>query len=143
MPYKDIAQGARDLAENRIQFLLSSLGVVQPVIAADKVRVIAVGGRQRTPLVPGAPTVTEAGYPGLAMETTSGFYGPKVMPLDLRQRIGREVVEAAGEPTLSQRISSSGQDMRLEGPEGLARALVQQAERAASIAKILGMTAKN
>ena len=143
IPYKDVVQAGRDLAESRIQFLLSSLAVVQPLVEAGKIRVVAVGGRQRTPLVPGAPTVVEAGYPGLQMETTSGFYGPKGMPLELRQRIGAEVVEAASDPTIAQRISSSGQAMQPGGPEELARALKQQAEHAANIAKVLGMAAKN
>ena len=143
IPYKDVVQAGRDLGENRIQFLLSSLAVVQPLVEAGKIRVVAVGGQKRTPLVPGAPTVVEAGFPGLQMETTSGFYGPRGMALELRQRIGREVVEAASEPSVAQRISSSGQDMQTGGPEQLAAALKQQAERAAEIAKILGMTARN
>jgi tripartite-type tricarboxylate transporter receptor subunit TctC len=143
VPYRDIIQAGRDLGENRIQLLLSSLAVVQPLIAAGKVRVVAVGGRARTDLVPGAPTVIEAGFPGLNMETTSGFYGPKVMPLDLRQRIGAEVVEAAKDATIAERIARSGQAMVAGGPQELAAALKQQAARAAEIAKVLGMPAKN
>jgi tripartite-type tricarboxylate transporter receptor subunit TctC len=115
--------------------------VVKPLIEAGKVRVVGVG--RRTPLAPGAPTVTEAGYPSLQIETTSGFYGPRGMPLELRQRIGREVVEVTSDPTISQRIASSGQDVRTGGPEAMAQTLKQQAERAAQIAKVLGMSAKN
>ena len=74
VPYRDVVQAGRDLGEGRIQFLLSSYAVVAPLLQADKVRVVAVG--VRTSLVPGAPTVVEAGYPVLHMETTSGFYGP-------------------------------------------------------------------
>ena len=77
------------------------------------------------------------------METTSGFYGPKDMPLDLRRRIGAEVVAAANEPAVAQRISASGQEIRTSGPDELAAALKQQAARAAEIAKILGMAVKN
>jgi len=141
IPYKDVMQGGRDLGENRIQFLVSSYAAVQPLIEAGKVRVVGVGGR--TALAPGVPTVTEAGYPSLQIETTSGFYGPRGMPLDLRQRIGRDVVEATNDPTISKRISSSGQDVRTGGPEEMTQTLQQQAKRAAEIAKILGMTAKN
>jgi tripartite-type tricarboxylate transporter receptor subunit TctC len=141
IPYKDVMQGGRDLGENRIQFLVSSYAAVQPLIAAGKVRVVGVGGR--TSLAPGVPTVTEAGYPSLQIETTSGFYGPRGMPLELRQRIGREVVEVTNDPAISQRIAASGQDVKTGGPEDMARTLQQQARRAAEIAKVLGMTAKN
>jgi tripartite-type tricarboxylate transporter receptor subunit TctC len=141
IPYKDVMQGGRDLGENRIQFLVSSYAAVQPLIEAGKVRVVGVGAR--TSLAPGVPTVTEAGYPSLQIETTSGFYGPRGMPLELRQRIGREVVEVTNDPAISQKIAGSGQDVKTGGPEDMARTLKQQAQRAAEIAKILGMTAKN
>ena len=141
IPYKDVIQGARDLGENRIQFLVSSFAVVQSLIEAGKVRVIGVG--VRTPLAAGVPTVTEAGYPSLQIETTSGFYGPRGMPLELRQRIGAEVVAVVNDPSVSQRIASSGQDIRTGGPEEMAQTLKEQARRAAEIASILGMSPKN
>jgi tripartite-type tricarboxylate transporter receptor subunit TctC len=140
IPYKDVMQGGRDLGENRIQFLVSSYAAVKPLIEAGKVRVVGVGGR--TALAPGVPTVTEAGYPSLQIETTSGFYGPRGMPLALRQQIGADVVAALNDPSISQRIASSGQDVRTGGPDAMAQTLKQQAQRAAEIAKILGMTAK-
>jgi len=141
IPYKDVMQGGRDLGENRIQFLVSSYAAVQPLIAAGKVRVVGVGGR--TSLAPGVPTVTEAGYPSLQIETTSGFYGPRGMPLALRQQVGADVVAVVNDPAISQRIASSGQDVRTGGPDEMAQTLKQQAQRAAEIAKVLGMTAKN
>ena len=114
VPYRDVIQAGRDLGEGRIQFLLSSYAVVAPLVQADKVRVVAVG--VRTSLVPGAPTVVEAGYPVLHMETTSGFYGPKGMPLDLRARIGADVVAAASDPTIGERIADLGADHEDGGP---------------------------
>jgi tripartite-type tricarboxylate transporter receptor subunit TctC len=140
IPYKDVVQAGRDLGENRIQFLLSSFAVVKPMIEAGKVHIVGVGGR--TPLAPGAPTVTEAGYPSLQIETTSGFYGPRGMPLELRQRIGADVVGVVNDPVISQRIASSGQDIRTGGPDEMAQTLKAQARRAAEIAKVLGMAAK-
>jgi tripartite-type tricarboxylate transporter receptor subunit TctC len=142
VPYRDVVQAGRDLAEARIHFLLSSYAVVRPLVEAGKVKVIAVGGRERTSVIPGAPTVAEAGYPGLNMETTSGFYGPRGMPLALRERIAAEVIAAASEPSVAAKIVASGQIMRTQGPADLALALKDQAATAARIAAILGMQKK-
>jgi tripartite-type tricarboxylate transporter receptor subunit TctC len=142
LPYRDIMQAGRDLGESRIQFLMSSYAAVRPLVEAGKVRVIAVGGKERTDVVPGVPTVVEAGYPGLNMETTSGFYGPKGMPLALRQQIGAEVMAAAADPSIAARIVASGQIMRPQGPADLAEALKDQAATTARIAKIIGMEKK-
>jgi tripartite-type tricarboxylate transporter receptor subunit TctC len=142
VPYRDVVQAGRDLGENRIQLLFSSYAVVRPLVEAGKVTVVAVGGRERTSLVPGAPTLIEIGYTDLNIETTSGLYGPQGMPLALRERIGRDVVEAANDPDVSAKIIASGQLMRTGGPADLARALKDQADTAARIAKILGMEKK-
>jgi tripartite-type tricarboxylate transporter receptor subunit TctC len=143
VPYRDVVQAGRDLGENRIQFLVSSYAVVRPLIEANKVRVVALGGRQRSKVVPEVPSVVESGFPELAVETTSGFYGPAGMPLELRKRIAQDVIAAASDATISQRIAATGQDMVPAGPEELAQTLRQQAAQAAAVAKVLGLQRKN
>jgi tripartite-type tricarboxylate transporter receptor subunit TctC len=142
VPYRDVVQAGRDLAENRIQFLLSSYAVVRPHIEAGKVKLIAVGGRTRSKVAPDVPSVVETGYKALITETTSGLYGPKDMPLALRERIGADVIEAMSDATVSSRIAATGQDIRLGGPAVLAATLKQQADAVAGVAKILGMERK-
>ena len=102
VPYRDVVQAGRDLGENRIQFLVSSYAVVRPLIEAGKVRVLALGGRRRSAILSDVPSVIEAGYPELVIETTSGFYGPSGMALELRKRIAADIVAAAQDPTISQ-----------------------------------------
>jgi tripartite-type tricarboxylate transporter receptor subunit TctC len=143
VPYRDVVQAGRDLGENRIQFLVSSYAVVRPLIESNKVRVVALGGRQRSKVVPEVPSVVESGFPELAVETTSGFYGPAGMPLELRKRVAQDVIAAASDATISQRIAATGQDMVPAGPEELAQTLRQQAAQAAAVAKVLGLQRKN
>jgi tripartite-type tricarboxylate transporter receptor subunit TctC len=143
VPYRDVVQAGRDLGENRIQFLVSSYAVVRPLIEANKVRVVALGGRERSKVVPHIPSVVESGFPELAVQTTSGFYGPAGMSLQLRKRIAEDVIAAASDVTISQRIAATGQDMVPAGPEELAQTLRQQAAQAAAVAKVLGLQRKN
>ena len=81
VPYRDIMQGPNDLAEGRIQLLSSSLAIVTPLMHAGKIKVLAVTGRQRAASAPNVPTVREAGYPALEMESIGGIFGPRGMPL--------------------------------------------------------------
>ena len=142
VPYRDVVQAGRDLGESRIHFLLSSYAVVRPLVEADKVRLLATGGRKRATVAPNVPAVMETGYPGLLTETTSGLYGPKGMPQNLRERIGADVIAAASDPVATQRIVASGQDMNPGGPAELAATLKQQANSIATVAKVLGMERK-
>ena len=141
VPYRDVVQGARDLGENRIQFLVSSFAIVRALAEANKVRVVALGGRSK--VAPDVPSVAEAGFPELAVQTTSGFYGPAGMPLDLRKKIAADIIATANEPVISDRIAASGQDMVPAGPEELAQTLKAQADQAERVAKILGLQRRN
>jgi tripartite-type tricarboxylate transporter receptor subunit TctC len=143
VPYRDVVQAARDLGENRIQFLLSSYTVVRTLAEAGKVRLVAVGSRQRSKVAPDIPSVAESGFPELVIETTAGFYGPAGMALDLRKRIGADIIAVANEPTVSERIAATGQDMVPAGPDELMQTIKQQAATAEAIAKILGLKRKN
>lgn len=142
VPYRDVVQAARDLGENRIQFLLSSYTVVRSLVEAGKVRLVAVGSRQRSKVAPDIPAMIEAGFPELVIETTAGFYGPAGMPLDLRRRIAADIIAVANEPTVAERIAATGQDMVPAGPEELLATIKQQAATAEAIAKILGLQRK-
>jgi tripartite-type tricarboxylate transporter receptor subunit TctC len=142
VPYKDIVQAGSDLAESRIHILATSYAIAQPHVQSGRVKILAIGGRERSPILPTAPTAMEAGYPILTVETTSALYGPASMPMDLRQRMANDVIEVLRDPVISKRLIETGQAPNGQGPEDLAKALVLQEAAAAAIAKELGITAR-
>ncbi len=142
VPYRDILQAPNDLAENRIQLLSSSLAIVTPLMQAGKVKVLAVTGRQRAPSAPNIPTVTEAGYPALVMESIGGIFGPRGMPLALREQMAADVRAAvASDPTIATKLESTGQIVDVRGPDEFAAGIKELNEQLAGIAKMLGMKA--
>ena len=77
---------------------------------AGKVKVLAVTGRQRAPSAPDVPTVREAGYPALEMESIGGIFGPRGMPLATREQIAADVrAAAASDPSIATKLESTGQ----------------------------------
>jgi len=142
VPYRDIVQAPNDLSENRIQLLSSSLAVVTPLMQAGKVKVLAVTGRKRAPSAPDVPTVREAGYPTLEMESIGGIFGPRGMPLATREQIAADVRAAiASDPTIAAKLEATGQVVDIRGPEQFAAGIKELREQLAGIAKVLGMKA--
>jgi tripartite-type tricarboxylate transporter receptor subunit TctC len=139
VPYKDVVQAARDLSSGQIQFLVSSYAVVRAASEAGRVRVLAIGGRQRASFAPNIPTVIESGFPTLNVETTAAFYGPRGMTRELRERIAKDVIAVVAEPDITKRLVATGQAVRTGGPDELAETLRQQAGQAATVAKALGL----
>jgi tripartite-type tricarboxylate transporter receptor subunit TctC len=140
VPYRDITQAPNDLAEGRIQFLSSSLAIVQPLMRAGKLKVLAVTSRKRAPSVPDVPTVAESGFPAMEMESIGGIFGPRDMPLNLRERIAADVRAAVeSDPTIATKLQATGQIVDLHGPTEFAGGIKELHDKLASIAKLVGM----
>lgn len=64
VPYKGTSAAVNDLLAGQIDFVISPITAVLPHIQANKLRALAVAGRQRTSALPDVPTLAEAGVPG-------------------------------------------------------------------------------
>jgi tripartite-type tricarboxylate transporter receptor subunit TctC len=138
VPYRDITQAPNDLAEGRIQVLMSSLAIVRPHLSAGRLRVLAVTSRARAPIAPEVPTVGEAGFPALQLESLIGVFGPRGMPPELRERIAADFrAVVAADATIAERIAATGQVVQVEGPAELAAGIAEQRAKLATIAKAL------
>jgi tripartite-type tricarboxylate transporter receptor subunit TctC len=88
------------------------------------------------------PTVAEAGYPALVMESIGGIFGPRGMPLPMREQIAADVRAAvASDPTIATKLEATGQIVDVRGPEQFATGIKEMREQLAGIAKVLGMKA--
>jgi tripartite-type tricarboxylate transporter receptor subunit TctC len=142
VPYRDIQQAPSDLAEARIHLLMSSYATMLPLVQAGKLRVLAVTSRKRVEIAADIPTVAEAGYPYLGLDSLIGMYGPRGMPMALREGIAadvRSIVEA--DPTIATRLGVSGQVVDLRGPHEFAAGIKEIRDQLAAIAQTLGMKA--
>ena len=142
MPYRDILQAPNDLAEARIQLLMSSYASMRPLAQAGKIRVLAVTSGKRLESAPDIPTVAEAGFPYLGMDSLIGIYGPRGMPNALREGIAADVrAVVAADPTIATRLAATGQVVDIRGSAEFAAGIKEIREQLAAIAKALGIKA--
>jgi tripartite-type tricarboxylate transporter receptor subunit TctC len=142
VPYKDIQQAPNDLSEGRIHLLMSSYATMQPLVQAGKIRILAVTSGKRVGIAADIPTVGEAGYPYLGLDSLIGMYGPRGMPDAVRDGIAadvRAVVEA--DPTIGTRLAQTGQVVDLRGRVEFAAGIKEIRDQLAAIAKTLGIKA--
>jgi tripartite-type tricarboxylate transporter receptor subunit TctC len=140
VPYRDINLSLGDLGEGRIQVALLSLSMLQPQVQAGKVRLLAVTSRNRVPSLPNVPTVFEAGYPILEIEGLVGLYGPKTMPIELRERVAADI-QAIIDPAMATKLAATGQVLNVTTPAEYAAAIEDQRGKVAAVADIIGIKA--
>ena len=142
VPYRDIVQAATDVGEGRLQFYMASYAILQPQALAGRIKVIAVNGRQRAPMLPDIPTAIEAGFPALEVEGLVGLFGSRGMASDLRERIGADVKAVAADPEIAARLAGTAQVINPGGPAEFAAAVEDQRAKIAAIAQALGIKPK-
>jgi tripartite-type tricarboxylate transporter receptor subunit TctC len=142
VPYRDIMQAPTDLAEGRIQLLLASYAAMRPLIQAGKLKLLAVTSRERVGIAPNIPTVAEAGFPYLGIESLIGLFGRRGTSDALRQKIAADVkATVTADPTIATRLAATGQIVDIRGPAEFAAGIQRMREQLASIAKTLGIKA--
>jgi tripartite-type tricarboxylate transporter receptor subunit TctC len=142
VPYRDILQAPNDLAQGRIQALLTAYAAMLGLIQSGKVKVLAVTSSSRVPIAPDIPTVTEAGFPFLGMNSLIGIYGPRGMPDALRDKIAADVqAVVAADPTIAERLAVTAQVVDVRGPAEFAKGIKEMRDQLADIAKVLGIKA--
>jgi len=141
VPYRDIMQAPNDLAQERIQVLSTSFAVVQPLMKAGKIKVLAVTSKQRAPTAPEIPTAAEVGYPDLTFESIGGIFGPRGISDSVRESIAADVRAVSDDPVIKQRIGDIGTIMDIQAPKAFSASVKEQQDHLAAIAKILGLKA--
>jgi tripartite-type tricarboxylate transporter receptor subunit TctC len=142
VPYRDIVQAATDVGEGRIQIMMASYAILQPQAQAGRIKVLAVNGRQRAPVLPEIPTAAEAGFPALELDGLVGLFGPRGMSNELRDKIAADVMAAAADPAIAARLAGTAQVVNPGGPAEFAADIERQRAQNAAIAQAIGLKAK-
>lgn len=108
VPYKGGPEALNDLIGGSIDAIVEVLPVVMGQIKAHTIKGLAVTSAYRQPTLPELPTFKEAGLPGVELTGWLGLYGPPHLPNDIRQMLGKAVVDIVKNPAMTQRFRAIG-----------------------------------
>jgi len=103
VPYKGVGQAYKDLLGGDIKFMFPDVASVIPHLRSGKVVALAVN--QRTPLLPGVPTLAEAGFPAEVF-TSFSVVAPAGTPRPIVQRMSAEIVKAMKSSALGEKLQA-------------------------------------
>jgi tripartite-type tricarboxylate transporter receptor subunit TctC len=139
VPYRNTVQAATDLAEGRIQLMMSAFAIVRPHIQAGKLKMLAVTARERAPIIADVPTAAEAGFPDLTIEGLVGIFGPRELPGEARERIAADARALLSEPDIVARLTATGQVVNPGTAAEFKAATDVQRVQAAAVGQLLGI----
>jgi tripartite-type tricarboxylate transporter receptor subunit TctC len=111
--YKGSAATVNDLAGGHIKLGVETMAATLPQVKSGRIKAIANLSDQRSALLPDVPTVAEQGYPGFVALGWAGLFVPKGTPVEIVNKISRDVNEVLREPAVQQAITAQGSDVDL------------------------------
>jgi tripartite-type tricarboxylate transporter receptor subunit TctC len=103
VPYRGAVPALNAVIAGQIDFFFDTVTTSVPQHRAGNVRIIAVGGTERSAVVPEAPPVADT-LPGFRSVTWFAMAGPPGMPAELAARINRDVNESLTRPDMTERL---------------------------------------
>ena len=128
IPYKGDGPLSVDLLGGRVHFAIATPGIAAPQVKEGKLRVLATLLPSRSPLLPQAPTMPEAGLRGLSITPWGGVFGPANMPKEIVARVSRELATVLKQPEVREAFQKLAFEPRSSTPEELARFVKEQGE---------------
>jgi len=141
VPYKGAAQALTDVVGGQVPLMAQGLGVVGSQAKAGKLRVLAVTGRDRSPLLPDVPTMAEAGFAGFEFATWFAVVAPAGTPRDILERLNAEIVKAANIPEVRNRLVEQGYDVEASSPARLTESIRDGLARMGKVIREAGIKA--
>ena len=120
VPYKAVNAELPDLLGGQVQAAYMVPNVLVAPIRSGKLRALAVTGSARLAILPGVPTMAEAGLPAVEAIVWNGIFVPAGTPQPAIQVLHRELVRAFNAPEVKDQLLQTGSDVAGDTPEEFA-----------------------
>lgn len=108
VPYQGSVAAMTDLVAGRASMTLLDISAALPFIKSGDVRVLAMTSSQRTPLLPDAPSMPEAGIQNYEVTSWVALFAPVGTPRAIVDKLNAETVSAMTEPETAKKLVELG-----------------------------------
>lgn len=119
VPYKGGGAATPDLLSGRVSMMLETIPNALPPVRSGKLKALGVTTLARSSAAPELPTFAESGLPGFDVASWTGLFAPAGTPRPIVERLNRETVRIARDPTYLEQLKTMGTDGVSSTPEAL------------------------
>ena len=143
VPYKGISLAVPAVMANEVELTFAGIATAMPQLKAGRIKAIAIGGAQRSPLLPQVPTFAELGYPEVETHAWFGLFLPARSPKAVAEKIYVDVKRVLEEPDFRQKqLVDKGYEVIGSSPDRFALSLKEDSESRGRAVKISGARAE-
>jgi tripartite-type tricarboxylate transporter receptor subunit TctC len=135
VPYRGDAQINSALMAGEVEIAVVPLATSLPLIAAGRLRALAVTSARRSAALPDVPTIAESGVPGFASSSWQGFFVAARTPRDIVDLIQRETAKVLQAADVRERLAALTYEPVGSAPEDFAAYFKSELARFAGVVK--------
>ena len=137
--YKGSGPALTDVMAGFVEIMFENLPSALPFINANKLKVLAVTGKDRSPVVKSVPTLAESGFPGFDMVSWQALVAPAGTPRAVVDRLNAEVAKVLKTPDMKEKMTGLGTDIVANSPEQFAQYLREETAKWSKIVRDAGI----
>ena len=138
VPYRGAAPAASDLLAGQVQVFFDPMANSIAYIKAGKVRALAITSATRSEALPDVPTVSEF-VPGYEGSFWFGVGAPKATPVEIVDKLNKEVNAALDDPKMKTRLLDLGGAPMPMTPADFGKFIADETEKWGKVIKSAGI----
>jgi len=143
VPYKGISLAVPAVMAGEVELTFAGIATSMGPLKAGRIKAIAIGGAQRSPLLPQVPTFAELGYPEVETHAWFGLFLPAGTAKSISEKIYSEARKILEEPEFRQKqLVDKGYEVVGSSPDQFAVFLKKDRESRGRAVKISGAKAE-
>lgn len=140
VPYRGAAPALTDLMAGQVQIMFDPLSSSIDHIRSGRIRPLAVTTATPSEVLPDLPSIGEF-VPGYEASSWAGFGAPRNTPVDIVERLNKEIAASLADPKFRARLADLGSTVFLSSPAAFGKHLADETEKWARVIKFAGIKA--
>lgn len=141
VPYKGTGPAMTSVMSGETHAMFASAGGAAPHVKSGRLRALAVGSLEPSPLAPGLPTIAASGLSGYVSEALHALYAPARTPPAIVARLNQEVARYLQSAEAKDIFLKAGIDPSPTSPEELTAIMKSEIERIGKVLRAAGIGA--
>lgn len=142
VPYRGAGQAVTDLLAGHVKFGILGPAALVPHARAGTITIIAQTGEKRSAALPDVPTLIEAGYKDMVLESWFGLFAPVGTPAETIKALNTATAKALDDPTLRENFAKASLEVAGGTPDALGTLARSDSDKYARLVQELGITAR-
>jgi tripartite-type tricarboxylate transporter receptor subunit TctC len=137
--YRGTAAAMTDVMAGNVDIMFTGTPSAKGMSDGGKLKLLAVTGKTRSPLLPDVPTVEESGVPGFTLNGWFGILAPARTPRPVLDRLTAEVRKATTDPRFIQTMNVQGLDVIGSTPPEMTLLMRTDTKKWADVIRLTGV----